>query len=358
MSKSKKKKTNPIENAIGDRTQTPEKLSPSKMSEQSKQELRDLSIPQDLEALNQQTEERLLDSEPMEPTIIGNTIVPQTQQVKTPVSKPDLPPATETSSQESPPQKVNYRCSQCEINFRYKTELIGHICPTPEDKVEIDNLIKEAESPPQEKDNPPKSDYTCISCGTFYGNKDALDDNKRCAMCISVAARSVNHIERYNETADKLGIPKIETPQKKVDMIALAKHIKDHSIDCPDCGICTSKPAEDKDLVALKEYVLSNGFVPSAVAMHIVMLCSQPLVTPSTTTWDFKDRANVPDMVFAILKTLGYLEGIWPSLKIIMGTNVGNPAWCASIATTIAFFDCIRTLPTLKELKNEDTKTL
>lgn len=113
----------------------------------------------------------------------------------------------------------------------------------------------------------------------------------------------------------------------------------------------TSPPAEEKELTALKAYILDNGFVPSAVAMHIVMLCSHPMVTPSTTDWDFADRAQIPELVFALLKQPRYLEGVWPSLRIIMNTNKANPAWTAGIATTIAFFDVIRTLPTLKELK-------
>jgi hypothetical protein len=143
-------------------------------------------------------------------------------------------------------------------------------------------------------------------------------------------------------------------------MWALGKHINDPSLECPDCGECTSDheavkklPAEDKELTALKKYILEDGFVVSGVAMHIVMLCSQPLVTPSTTGWDFVDRAKIPDMVWAIMRTPGYLDGVWPSLKIIMGTNKGNAAWTAGIVTTIAFFDCIRTLPALEELKND-----
>lgn len=116
-------------------------------------------------------------------------------------------------------------------------------------------------------------------------------------------------------------------------------------------GCSLNISAEDKELTALKKYILEDGFVVSGIAMHIVMLCGQPLVTPSTTSWAFVDRANIPDMVFAILRTSGYLEGIWPSLRIIMGTNKGNAAWTAGIATTIAFFDCIRGLPILKELE-------
>jgi len=112
-------------------------------------------------------------------------------------------------------------------------------------------------------------------------------------------------------------------------------------------------PAEDVELTALKKYVLEDGFVLATVAFHIVSLCAEPLTTPSTTTWDFADRASIPDMVLALLNQPGYLEGIWPSLKIVMGTNVGNSAWTAGIATTIAFFDVIRTLPAIVELKNE-----
>ena len=112
-------------------------------------------------------------------------------------------------------------------------------------------------------------------------------------------------------------------------------------------------PVEDIELTALKKYIFEDGFVLATVAFHIVSLCAEPLTTPSTTTWDFKDRAMIPDMVLALLNQPGYLEGIWPSLKIVMGSNKGNAAWTAGISTTIAFFDVIRTLPAIEELKNE-----
>ena len=112
-------------------------------------------------------------------------------------------------------------------------------------------------------------------------------------------------------------------------------------------------PAEEIELTALRKYILEDGFVVAAVAFHIVSLCAQPMTTPSTTSWDFRDRAMIPEMVLALLNQPGYLEGIWPSLRIVMGSNKGNSAWCAGIATTIAFFDVIRTLPAIEELKNE-----
>ena len=157
----------------------------------------------------------------------------------------------------------------------------------------------------------------------------------------------------------------------------VVKHINDPSEECPDCGKCNSDdlqkaatynrimaqqetkeespiPAEDIELTALRKYILEDGFVLATVAFHIVALCAQPMTTPSTTMWDFKDRAEIPAMVLALLNQPGYLEGIWPSLKIVMSSNKGNAAWCAGIATTIAFFDVVRTLPALKELQNEE----
>jgi hypothetical protein len=115
-------------------------------------------------------------------------------------------------------------------------------------------------------------------------------------------------------------------------------------------------PAEDVELTNLKKYILEDGFVLATVAFHIVALCAQPMTTPSTTMWDFRDRANIPDMVLALLNQPGYIEGIWPSLKIVMGSNIGNSAWSAGISTTIAFFDVVRTLPALKELQNESNQ--
>jgi hypothetical protein len=114
-----------------------------------------------------------------------------------------------------------------------------------------------------------------------------------------------------------------------------------------ECNICAT-PAEDVELAALRNYILSNGFNEAGVAFHIIHICATPLVSPSTATWDFVDRADVPRLILTTLKSPGYLEGIWPSLKIIMGSNSGNSAWTAGIATTIAFFDVIKILPILK----------
>ena len=144
--------------------------------------------------------------------------------------------------------------------------------------------------------------------------------------------------------------------QNEINERTLPKDSKITPCDCPQNHdeniIHIETPAEDKDLTALKEYILGNGFTVAAVAFHIVVLCAQPMATTTTTTWDFADRANIPNMVHALLNQPGYIEGLWPSLKVVMNTNKGNAAWCSGIAITLAFFDTIKVLPALKELKD------
>lgn len=289
MSKSKKPKQNPIEEAIGPRATSP-------VAKQILSQTRDELSPSEmvnLEELNRQTEERLLDNpEPMATILIktttGKTVeVPQAAMPsqKTLVSKPDPQPVTKTSTRESPPQ----------------------------------NVIEDLEAI-QQKETPVATDSVSDNIREKEFNYEGMDDHDK-------------HVEVCNTSAEKLGIPKIVIPD--------------------DGGVMKKPSAEDKDLTALREYILGNGFVVAMVAMHIRMLCTSAMTTPSTTDWDFEDRAHIPDLVLALLRQPGYIEGIWPSLSIIMNTNKANPAWTAGIAMTIAFFDCIRILPMLKELKNE-----
>ncbi len=292
----KSKNPNPIEEAVGDRTKTTQsKSSPKKTKEQLLQEAFDIRIPPDLEALNQQTEERLLGNQE---ELLKNVIPVEKlskKETTIPVLKPDPQPATETSSQES--------------------------------------------QPPQNSDS--LNYYICPDCA-----EEVLNIGKLNHQCAYLEAKGVD-----TPTSELLnrGGPIQEYTQEDVD--DAQKATEENNTLQMNCQQCV--PAEERELTALKEYILDNGFNAAGVAMHIVMLCAQPMVTPSTTTWDFKDRANVPELVLNVLKAPGYIEGIWPSLRVVMGTNKGNAAWTAGICTTIAFFDVIRSLPILKELEND-----
>ena len=118
----------------------------------------------------------------------------------------------------------------------------------------------------------------------------------------------------------------------------------------PEIPKVATPPAEvDPDLKALVEYIREDGFVVSVVAMNIQVICAQPIVSPTTTTWDLPGSLEIPTFVFKLLTTEGYVESIWPSLKIMMGLSSANAAWASGVACTIAFFDVVKTLPHLKD---------
>ena len=194
---------------------------------------------------------------------------------------------------------------------------------SPQIPVSKPNPQPGTETSSQESQPPQKISYWCPTCDIDLRDKNSL---------IAHTCPTSQEVDKIDEYQDA-----IKTQPTMAELMG------------QKMNEAAKPPAEDKDLVTLREYILDNGFTAAGVAMHIRVICAQPMVSTATPDWDFVDRAHIPDMVFALLRQPGYLEGIWPSLKIVMGTSKANSAWTAGIATTLAFFDVIRTLPTLKE---------
>ena len=297
MTKKKKPEPNPIEEAIGDRANPPAKLTSEELQKVAKDVKKAVVKGTILVPLN--------------PSVIPD--VPSPQEM---LNLEELNRQTEERLQDQYPEPTK----------------VGHPVPTvPASRPDPPPVTKTSspESPPQE-----------IEKGLILPEKV-----ERVFPC---------KVEHIIETASD------NQKQNEINERTLPKGSKITPCNCPQNNdesiIHIETPAEDIELTALRKYILEDGFVLATVAFHIVSLCAQPMTTPSTTTWDFKDRAMIPDMVLALLNQPGYLEGIWPSLKIVMGSNKGNSAWTAGIATTIAFFDVVRTLPAIEELKNDTEK--
>lgn len=301
------KKPNPIEKAIGaraktkedlrERTKTQADLGQIPLSNSLPSDVADVPSPSemlDLEELNRQTEERFREPDgikfPQEP-IAAQPMPVKTAEPSIPVSKPAPQPGKKTCSEGSPPQ----------------TEIPGGVRDS-----DLDAVIKE--------------DAKILSPLNTENAIGALDDLVKKEVPDVGGVMTDNHQEHVK---------------------AFKQFREEFNRDRKTLA------AEEPALRALRDFVFGESFVPSGVAIHIVSLCSQPMTTPSTTNWDFADRASIPDMVFSLLRQPGYLEGIWPSLKVVMSDNIGNPAWSAGIATTLAFFDMIRTLPMVKEMSYE-----
>lgn len=306
---------NPIEDALGQRAKA-----------QFRQEAQSIQIPEDLEALNRRTEMEYKDDVPEEsmteiPIVNhkGETVnVPQApfpvpskdiqaqrgaekemEETETIVEKilaltPDLPPVTTASSPESQPPQNN----SLSVGFKGVIPMTGleeteahilHVTNVDEKNKTMTVSPRNDFLEPVNMKMAPKQSWVCDICGEVVTNDS--------------------------------GKPEI-------------------------CAIHKHNPI-DKEFDAAKKYLFDNGFNESAVAMHITVICASPLVAPDTNSWTTPLRHKIPALVYETLKKPGYLEGIWPSLKIVMGSNTGNAVWAVGVAITIAFFDVIKMLPVL-----------
>lgn len=292
MTNKKNSQPNPIEEAIGDRAKDP------KAQEKFTKEYQTEPLPEIPESSSPQTPQELDEPTPSEMLTLE-----------------ELNYQTEQKLQDQYPEE------QVEATHTVpKVPIIPVSKPDPQPVT----TTSSKESPPQKIDD--------VSEKAFEITKNVERSNEQTLQEVNSGVE----LEEIDEYADALKSDEISEPVHRKLILHTGKTL-----------------AEDIELTNLRKYIFEDGFVLATVAFHIVTLCAQPLVTPTTTTWDFRDRAMIPDMVFALLKQPGYLEGIWPSLAIMMGDNKGNSAWASGIATTIAFFDTVKVLPILKEMKDE-----
>ena len=114
------------------------------------------------------------------------------------------------------------------------------------------------------------------------------------------------------------------------------------------------EPAEeDQALTRIKRYFGDGHYVYGTAAAQIRAICDNPTVVPQMSQWSRSFHDKLPAMVTGVLMQPGYLDDIWPQVKLVMGTSVGNVTWAAQVATSIAFFDLLKFLahPTAREDK-------
>jgi len=100
----------------------------------------------------------------------------------------------------------------------------------------------------------------------------------------------------------------------------------------------------DTNLAALKEYVRGDEYSINWVRLHLSNLGRIPNVIPVMNLWDVPASLDIPKAVYDVVLTDGYLENIWPSLSMVMGSSRDNLRWTAGVLTTMSLFDTIRML--------------
>jgi hypothetical protein len=133
------------------------------------------------------------------------------------------------------------------------------------------------------------------------------------------------------------------------------------SIDLPqketkDCSPVSQgpDPAEmkgvDPEFTMLAEYVLQT-VTETYILAQMGAILSNPGAIPPLHMWKPEIDIDIPKVIHSIINQPGYLQQVYPRLRILMGTSFSNLAWTANVLITIAFFDMVRILPQSRYLK-------
>lgn len=118
-------------------------------------------------------------------------------------------------------------------------------------------------------------------------------------------------------------------------------------------GIAGAEQEQDLNLRRLVEYIHSNEYSEAWVQLHISSISSFPRVLPTPTLWDVPSSVDMAALVYQVVLTSGFVENIWPYLRLIMGLSKDNVNWTAAVLTTCALFQALPLLPyVIKEGKD------
>jgi len=81
------------------------------------------------------------------------------------------------------------------------------------------------------------------------------------------------------------------------------------------------------------------------ILLHLSHLSRIPSAIPNMTLWEIPASFDVPKFVYQTILSSGYIENIWPALKLVMGSSIDNFEWTAGVLTTLTLVNVLQELP-------------
>src|SRR4030042_363283 len=129
------------------------------------------------------------------------------------------------------------------------------------------------------------------------------------------------HVEQVmnNQTTIPPQIKPAEQPKLKIPVSNIeSQPVIPNSIpDSPAKQIPINN--EDLPLRRLLDYVSGGEFSKGWVLLHLAAMSTSPKMMPSVTLWDIPGDFDISKAVYEVIKTPGFVENIYPSLRVIMG---------------------------------------
>jgi hypothetical protein len=112
----------------------------------------------------------------------------------------------------------------------------------------------------------------------------------------------------------------------------------------------TGYPHEHLDPLGKFRQYVEQTVTEDYVLAQASSILTNPEVMPRWAGWETDTTLDIAKLVLMVLTQPGYIDRMYPVLKILMGRNFPNMKWTLSVLITLAFFDMVKTLPNAQHL--------
>ncbi len=144
-------------------------------------------------------------------------------------------------------------------------------------------------------------------------------------------------------------MPTSSTPQASASIGNLPPVDKTSTPAYPERGVTTAGRLLDIRPVDFEAYKVAEFLAGPDFSVHYVerqlrLLSTIPEMIPPTNQWNIPAGVDLSKIVYDTILTPGFVLHVWPIVRMLMGTSIGNVVWEVKVICTIALMEVIRML--------------
>lgn len=98
----------------------------------------------------------------------------------------------------------------------------------------------------------------------------------------------------------------------------------------------------DSETYIVAEFLAGPDFSVHYVERQLATLSTIPEMIPPPNQWALPAEVDLPKLIYETILTPGFVTQVWPIVRMLMGTSIGNVVWEVKVICTIAFMEVTR----------------
>jgi hypothetical protein len=215
------------------------------------------------------------------------------------------------------------------------------------------------ENPPQNPEEIPDQEDLIAMCS---GNVGSAPEPEPTMEELTAGALAEENVERMISDPDQ-DYPPMEAGEESILERPMTSQIPANQeqqttpvsiTNLPHAGMtCTQESQDDLNLRRLLDFVYGTEFGIDWVRQSLTYISAVPNILPPSPQWKLPWGMDVAEVVFSVVKGIGYIALKWPGLKVVMGESEDNTEWCAKVLCTMALFDAIHVMGKMYEISSK-----